>query len=142
MIDVSNINAQLFTRAATDADGAALRALLGAGAAGWVPPLTTSIIPAHQLAKERLPQLPLLVWRRLPISGENGELRLVVGIWYVYDQPSQGYWRIGQIATALQALYIGWAIAFGELTTSIGGEQHDDTLGLLVTPVRVSYSSL
>lgn len=134
MIDVPGLNAQLFARAATDAAGATLRGLLGSGG--------NSVITARELSKKVIPLAPLIAWRRMPIAGESGEMRLFVGIWYVYDLPAQGYWRINQVANALQALYVGWALPYGELTNSIGGEQMDETLGLLVTPVRVSYSQL
>lgn len=87
-----------YERIKSAAPGAAVRALLGAGAA--------SVLPWTALAAgaTALPARPLVAYKPgviSPIAGidQHG------GEWWIYDDPDQGTWRIDQVAAALFAAY-------------------------------------
>jgi hypothetical protein len=96
--DPAALAGALVARLTTDAQGAAVRALLGAGAA--------SIIPVDQVdaGTAALPARPLLALATLP-SRTDGARDLHVYRWWIYDDPGQGTARIGQILAALPGAY-------------------------------------
>lgn len=92
----STISAVAFARVKSDAAGASVRALLGEGAA--------SVIPAAHLGKKPLPPCPLVAYRPGPVPTVAG-VDIHNGAWLIYDDPEQGTYRIGQIASALVQAY-------------------------------------
>lgn len=140
-IDPYALTVAVFDRLSSDLAGAAVRAMLGAGNAAWNPPLTTSVIAADKLNKASLPQTPLVALRRLPIGGETNEMRACTWQWWIYDDPSEGRWRVNKLAGLLPGAYGMYSIPYGRLTTGIGGDGADSALGgLLFTTVRIVYT--
>lgn len=92
----TEISAVAFNRIKSDAGGAAVRALLGEGA--------TSVIPAAHLGRSPLPPCPLVAYRPGPVPTVAG-VDIHTGAWLIYDDPEQGTYRIGQIASALVQAY-------------------------------------
>jgi hypothetical protein len=134
--DLAAINGLLYARLKSDTAGAAVRAALGAGAAG--------IIPAERLRVEPRPARVLLVWRGGSVGGQSGEMRGVTGVWWCYDDPNQGYARIDALVPLIEAAYPLSALAWGETRiTMIGQATEDATLGgLLVRPLQLTYRRL
>lgn len=134
--DLAAINGLLYAQLKTALAGAAVRAALGAGAA--------SIIPANQLRQEPRPARVLLVWRGGSVGGASGEMRPLTGVWWIYDDPNQGYARIDALVPLIEAAYPVACLAWGETrVTLIGQGTEDATLGgLLVRPLQVTYRRL
>lgn len=130
---LSTIHDDFYSRAASDAAGAALRALLGA---------TSSILPADKLPRYQtaaaLPTLPLLAWRAGTLAGApEGVTRLFFN-WYVYDTTEKQFYRINPIVAALLALYPNWprGIFPGFEVTGFQVSQERPDLALFNLPVR------
>lgn len=136
VIDLASISGLLYAQLKTAAAGAAVRAVLGAGAA--------SIIPAERLRHEPRPARVLLVWRGGSVGGASGEMRPASGVWWVYDDPGQGYARIDAVVPLIEAAYPRDALAWGDTRiTLIGQATEDATLGgLLVRAVQLTYRRL
>jgi hypothetical protein len=135
-LDLAAINAALYAVIKLDAAGAPVRAQLG--------PATKAdgVLPAHQLRKP-LPARPFLVWRGGVVGGSSEEMRGVVGTWWVYDDPGQGYVRITTLIGLIEAAYtpLEAVLPFGRTAiTLIGQEAEDSALGgLLMRSVQVTH---
>lgn len=94
----ASIAGSVFARVKSDAQGSAIRALLGAGAA--------SVIPADMLSGgiTDLPARPLLALAILP-ARTDGARDLHAYRWWVYDDPHQGTVRIDRILAVLPRAY-------------------------------------
>lgn len=136
VIDLATINGLLYARLKSEAAGASVRAALGAGAA--------SIIPAEKLRVEPRPARVLLAWRGGPVGGQSGEMRGIIGTWWIYDDPGQGYARIDALVPLVEAAYPRDALAWGETRITLVGQASEDATlgGLLVRPVQLSYRRL
>lgn len=141
-IDPAAVSAALFARVKSDSAGAAVRALLGAGAA--------SVISARDLPKEpgkvgTLPARPLLAWREGPIGGQAGEMETFTGAWWVYDEPGQGDRRINAIVAALKAAHrdqVG-IVDYGRVRVGpVGQAALDRVIGLYGRAVQITYRAL
>lgn len=135
-IDVAAAYSDLYARAATHADGAAVRALLG----------TNGLFTREQLNNLSGRVLPYLVWADRGLAGQSGEMRSVNATWFVYVARNGNPRALHQIATALDVLYGSLSrfdIAAGRLgVTFIGPVFVDDTLGLKGIEVRIGYTRL
>lgn len=120
----------------TDA-GAAVRVLLGAGAA--------SITHAEELATASgLPALPLIAFREGAAIGTTRNPWAITATWYVYDaQPQRGY-RIAGILSAIIAAYDVWSISLADMAVGrtechgITGYFIDTALGLGQRSIQVT----
>jgi hypothetical protein len=132
-IALASARALLYARLKSDAAGAAVRAATGPGSADGV-------IPAHLLRKPR-PATPFLVGRAGVISGQSDAMRGVVFIWWIYDDPAQGYARIDALIDLVGAAYPLGALAWGETRVTLIGQQGEDASlgGLLMCPVQITY---
>ena len=129
----------LYRRVASDLDGAAVRALLGSGAA--------SVFPADKLGNTLGIVLPWLVWRAQPVGGSSGGMRDVQGSWFAYAAPNTGTRRLHQIASELEILYGELSVfdmAYGRLMVTHIGEPFTDTALNNITglEVRIGYRRL
>ena len=123
-LDYNAIYGAIYARAATDADGAAVRALVGGA---------SSIFPAHQLGNIAGLVFPWLVWRRGAVGGQGGDQRNLAGVWTIYAPLSHGPRPLYAIGAALETLY-GYtnrlAIAGGELVSNgVGSPFFDEAVG-------------
>jgi len=136
VIDLAAINGLLYAQLKTAAAGAAVRAALGAGAA--------SIIPAEKLRQEPRPARVLLVWRGGSVGGSSGDMRPITGVWWVYDDPHQGYARIDALVPLVEAAYPLDCVAWGETKISLVGQATEDATlgGLLARPVQITHRRL
>lgn len=136
VIDLASINGLLYAQLKTATAGAPVRAALGAGAA--------SIIPAERLRQESHPARVLLVWRGGSVGGQSGDIRPITGVWWVYDDPHQGYARIDTLVPLIEAAYPRNALAWGETRVSFVGQATEDATlgGLLVRPIQITYRRL
>ena len=134
--DLAAINGLLYARLKSDVAGAAVRAALGAGAA--------SIIPAEKLRQEPRPARVLLVWRGGSVGGQSGDMRAITGVWWIYDDPHQGYARIDALAPLIEAAYPRDCVAWGETRISLIGQATEDATlgGLLVRPLQITHRRL
>jgi hypothetical protein len=134
--NLASINGLLFARLKSDAAGTAVRAALGAGAA--------SIIPAHQLRREPRPVRLMAVWRGSSVGGQSGQMRDIIGTWWIYDDPAQGYARIDALIPLMEAAYPLDTISPGETRITLIGQQSEDATlgGLLVRFMQVTYRRL
>lgn len=87
-----------YQRVATDAAGAAVRALLGAGGASVIPWLSL------QAGAAALPPRPFVAYKPGVVAEVTG-VDQHGGEWWIYDDPGQGTWRIDQVADALAAAF-------------------------------------
>ena len=127
------INSSLYSRAASHADGAAVRALVG------------SVFDASDLGNLAGRVLPYLVWRDRGVAGASYEMRDVLGAWFIYVAPGSGPRRLTAIADALEALYgtTPLVIARGRLgVTYRGAVFRDEALTLDGMEVRIGYRLL
>lgn len=127
--DPAAVDALAVARVTTDAAGAGVRALLGAGAA--------SVILATRLSKASLPARPFLAYRPGPVPTVGG-IDQHTPTWWLYDDPAQGDYRLSKLAFALIKAYdpIRWAApplpgAVGVVAVGALSEPFEDTnLGL------------
>jgi hypothetical protein len=131
-LELASISSALFDRIATDAAGAAVRALLGSAG---------SVITADKLGQRPLPARPLAVWRDGAVGGVALGMRNVTGTWWVYDDPGQGYARIHAVIAALETAYPSDVLANGRVRVGPVGQASDDRSlgGLLVRPLQIAY---
>jgi hypothetical protein len=144
MHDLNALIALVYNRLYSDSNGSAVRALLGAGA--------SSVIHAKELSETRatdivLPARPFIALRPGAIPTTDRVIEQPQFTWFVYDDPSQGYYRINAILPALATAYTGDSVTPLQLTTSAGiglvtvdspsQETQDDKLNLFVRFVRV-----
>ncbi len=135
MIDYAGINASLFNRVATHADGAAVRALIPGG--------TASIFERYQLKNVAGKVFPWLVWAEAPTSGNSGDMRSLGGAWWIYVAPNSNVRALLTIASALETLY-GYthalAISGGRIGVTFRGQVFDDqSLTAMGMEVRIGY---
>lgn len=117
-LDPALVKSTFFARLKSDTAGAAVRALLGAGA--------TSVIDAEDL-KLPLPAEPFVVLRAGSISGAQGDIRQCVLTWWIYDAVPKRHVRINAILAAIQAAYPLYTYPYGELrSTNISQEISED----------------
>lgn len=123
----NQIAAATFARLKTDPAGAALRALLGAGAA--------SVITADALkvGAELLPARPLVALRVGPVPTLGHVDGHAYSLW-IYDDPDQGTARIDQIAAAVPLAFDtdrgAPPLAGGVRLGALAEPRHDPALGL------------
>lgn len=132
MWNLAAIEAAVFQRLATDAEGAAVRAALGG--AGSVLHATT-LRTAWADGGTR-PGRPLVLFRAFPWSQTQG-LEYMVCRWFVEDDTDQRYWRINSLISLIDDAYkarivsvAGHVIIQAEVT-SVGAETEDPGTGLL-----------
>jgi hypothetical protein len=134
--NLATINGLLFARLKSDAAGAAVRAALGAGAA--------SVIPATHLRREPRPARVLLVWRGSSVGGQSGGMRDIIGTWWIYDDPAQGFARIDALIPLMEAAYPLDVIDPGETRITLIGQQGESAVlgGLRERFVQLTYRRL
>lgn len=125
MIDYAALYASLYSRCATHADGAAVRALLGGA---------SSLFSYHEMGDLAGRALPYLVWEPGATAGAGGDQRVIFARWTAYAAPNKGPRPLHQIAAALETLY-GYtnrlAISGGELVSNGPGQVFfSEALGL------------
>lgn len=129
-MDYAGIHSALYSRLATDSEGASVRALLG------------SIFPAEELRNLSGKTLPYAVWRAGSVGGQSGDMRDVFGSWWLYVRPQDAPRKLHQLAGVVEALY-GYtarrAIDGGALTASTGQPFLDEALTLAGIQVTVIY---
>ncbi len=130
--------ADLYSRVATDIEGATARALLGGAA---------SVFTWDKLGNVAGIVLPWLVWRPQPVGGSSSSMRDVQGAWFAYVAPNTGTRRLHQIAAELEILYgdlSRFDIAYGRLmVTHVGEPFVDEALNnVLGLEVRIGYRRL
>lgn len=133
-IDYTAAYADLYARAASHADGALVRGLVG------------SIFPANELAQLTGKTLPYLVWRDRGIAGDSESMLSVNAAWFIYATPNANPRVLHTIASELDALYhmAPLAIPFGRLgVTYRGATFTDEALNNLTgMEVRIGYRRL
>lgn len=103
-LDLTATYAAMYNRVAVDADGSAVRALVG------------SVFLARDLTNLAGKTLPYLVWRPLGGDGQSGEMTNTSAGWYAYVAPNGGDSTLTTIASAVYALYsIPFGVASGRL---------------------------
>jgi hypothetical protein len=107
-INFTTAYSALYSRAATDSAGSAVRALVG------------SVFDGKELNNLSGKTLPYLVWRSIDPDGQSEQMTNINGGWYAYIAPGDtgGDRKLTTIATAVYALYSGesrLAIAGGNL---------------------------
>jgi hypothetical protein len=144
VIDLFSLLTAVYARLYADAQGAAVRALLGAGA--------DSVLVAEDLRIEgltvlSLPARPLVALRRGAVPIDGRVVNRPVYTWYVYDDPSAGYGRIEALLQPLAQVYEGTplfvsTVAVGDVEVSAGAQLRDDALKLLLCPVTVIIGAI
>lgn len=131
-LDLASISAALFARIATDVAGAGVRGILGS---------PQSVIKAEQLGQRPLPARPLAVWRDGAVGGAALQMRSITGVWWVYDDPGQGYSRIHAVVAAIETAYPPDALPAGRVRVGPIGQASDDRSlgGLLTRPLQIAY---
>lgn len=135
-IDVQALTAAVYSRLRSDAAGATVRGLLGAGAA--------SVIPAEGLSKETLPVQPFVALRGGPIPTVSDVIHAPTFTWWVYDDPQQRYYRINGLLLPIGRAFdfetnplVATGVPISRVTVAVGGETPDPALGLVVRPVQL-----
>ncbi len=100
--DLAAANAALYAWVQSGPAGAAVRALLPAGADGVIP---ARLLPRDTGPVGALPRSPFLAWQPGPVGGRDGEMRVGVGAWYVYGDLAAGEQPILSVAAAVAAAY-------------------------------------
>lgn len=152
MIDLAAIYSALYSRAASDSAGAALRSLLG------VFPSSFPAAPAYAGQAAVFPRellerfagkgvtLPWLVWAPGPASGASREIRAAGASWWAYIASSAGAGSLHTIASAVDALYgstQAYALDGGKLgVTHVGQPFVDTKQGLQGIEVRIGLKRL
>lgn len=150
-IDLDVLDRMVFERIELDAQGAAIRAVLGDGA--------NSIIHAEDLPDDKdpyvqggstqiiLPKRPLLAFRAMPIFTTDRDIQIPTFRWHVYDdRTAWGYLKIKSIITLLGRAYAAdpqLQFASGGVIGSAGvtdasSETSDPSLNLLLRYVTVT----
>ena len=150
MIASTTVNADLYSRVATHADGAAVRALLGT----FPSPFPTDPAYAGKAAVFARPRLklfagkgvtfPWLVWAPADIPGDSFEMVDVGGSWWAYVPLNGDERRLADIRSALESLYQQrLAIAGGDLRVTHRGRAIDDAaLTATGMETRIAYRTL
>lgn len=134
-LDYAAINASLFNRAAADTAGASVRALTGAN----------GIFERPQLRNTAGRVFPWLVWAEIDASGASGDMRPMVGSWWLYvpQMAAGNVFQLLTLATAIEALYGGanyLAIASGRVGIVYKGRSFEDApLTALGMEMRIEY---
>jgi hypothetical protein len=133
MIPLATILASLYSQVATATAGAAARARLTGGvypADQVLPPVGSAV---------QLPPFPFALWRAGPVNGATGDVRSVVGTWWVYTLPGQAR-QAALCIEALSAAYPRDAVGFGVTTAGpIGQEFYDAALGANGRALTITY---
>jgi hypothetical protein len=139
VIDLAAINGLLYAQLKTATAGAPLRAALVAMGAS-----VASIIPAEKLRVEPRPARVLLAWRGGSVGGQSGDMRPISCVWWLYDDPAQGYARIDALVPLIEAAYPLECVAWGETRVSFVGQATEDATlgGLLVRPLQLTHRRL
>ncbi len=125
-LDIQKITAAVFNRLKLDAQGAPVRSLLTAGAAG--------VIRTSDLYKP-LPTRPFVALQRMSAPGAAGLYRPAYR-WFIYDDQPHGHARIEALAAAIARAYPSGSLSvLGHAITTIeaipGPQATDATLGNL-----------
>jgi len=136
MIDLFAVGALVVARLKTDAEGASVRALLGAGAQG--------VIHADDLSRDTLPARPLLALRAGPVPQLNRIVHAPIFTWWIYDDLEQRYARIDALARPITLAYAArkLALSSGGVIGSVevgqlSAQQPDPALGLVCRSIKV-----
>jgi hypothetical protein len=133
MIPLATILASLYSQVATASAGATARARL----TGGVYPADL-VLPAVGSAVQ-LPPFPFALWRAGPVNGVEGDVRRVIGTWWVYTLPGQAR-HAALCVEALSAAYPRDAVALGVTTVGpVGQEFYDAALGANGRALTVTY---
>lgn len=137
-IDYTAINAALFNRVATASAGSTVRALAASG--------QNNIFQRFQLKSTAGRVFPWLVWSEIDTGGESGDMRPMVGSWWLYVAPPPvgSLVTLQGLASALETLYGGaneLAIADGRVKVVHRSRSFEDkSLTAIGMEVRISYS--
>ena len=145
MIDIAAITAAIYARPAADAAGAAVRALLGDGAA--------SVLHAEDLRVEglhiaQLPARPLLALRRGAAPQADRVIWRPTFTWFIYDDIAQGYARTERVLAALGLAYYAApveaaGVRIGEVeAASLGAQLREAPLGLLYEALTLAVGAV
>lgn len=132
--DIQLLNKAIYDRLKTDAAGSAVRALLGGSA--------SSVIHAVKVADK--PARPFVALHAGAIPGSSRDVRIPTFTWWIYDDKSQGYARIGDVAEAIEAAYTTTRIDLSTTVidrvevANIGAETSDEKLVLLVRTLQLA----
>lgn len=135
-IDLQQLTADVQARLQDDAAGTAVRALLAAGGSDSA----ASIIPFERLERPR-PTPPFLALQATGAPSLPGGPHQATFVWWVYDTPEQGYWRIRGILRPLARAYAGFrstAAPVSDVDAVAGEGRLDKALNLLVLPVTLT----
>ena len=139
MIDLAAITIAVCERLRSDAAGAAVRALLGAGAASV---LHAEDLRVEGLSVRALPARPLVALRRGSVPQSQRVVYTPLYTWYCYDDPAQGYGRIEALPLLIAQAFSTWLVigttAVGAQDVSaVGAQLRDDKLKLLVITAQL-----
>lgn len=136
-LPLASITGALWSRIATDAAGAGVRALLTAGGV-----LTGAQVEGGVEALAALGVTPpFAVWREGVVAGAGDVMRRVTGAWWVYV-PNADTRAQALIIEAIEGAYPLDAVALGRTEVGpIGQAAPDGAMGgLWARPVTISYS--
>lgn len=128
---ITQVEADLYARIATDAAGAAVRSL-------------ATVIPANALRRptdvlRRPTDVPILAWRPGPLS-QFGDLTQVSGQWRAY-MAHEDWFSLARILDAVSACYPPNALPYGRI--SFGGYSqpiYDAAVGAYTRNVTILYT--
>ena len=144
MLDLVTLDRDVLARLASDSAGAALRAALGAGAAG--------VMVADALMRQevgtitpRLPKPPFVALRRTPVPITDRIAWLPSYLWYCYGSLAGGSWVLSALPPLIDAAYQGFDAQWtgvGSVEISAQTPTIDSVLGLWVLPVTLNLSGI
>ena len=144
MLDLAAIDQLIYNRLASDSQGAALRAVLGAGAAG--------VLVADDLIRQevgsptlKLPLPPFVALRRAPVPLTDRIAWLPQYLWYCYGSLSGGSWQLNALVQPILAAYSDVeqdASSVGSVEIGVQTPTVDSVLGLWVLPITLSLSAI
>lgn len=105
-LDLSRINQLVVNRLRLDAEGQAVRDILGVNGQGVrMAAALTCIIHADDLDKTPLPAAPFLAWRRMPTLLSERVVHRASYTWWMYDDRAQGYARLDELYGLIMRAY-------------------------------------
>lgn len=136
-IDLQQLTADVFRRVHSDPQGAAVRALLAAGNPAGP---TASVISLERLSKP-FPSAPFLALQQLGAPSLPGGPHQATFVWWCYDTPEHGFWRVRGLLRPLARAYDGFRSTGGPVSSAdlvAGDARPDQALGLLLIPVTLT----
>lgn len=146
MYEMQALAAAVFARLASDAAGADVRAVLGAGADGVITAdrLMQTVI-GQTSAPPPLPAPPFVALRQGSAPGVERIAWLPRFTWYAYGALAAGPWALNVIPRHIAAAYAGWdpaGLGIGSVEVAVQPPTVDRVLGLWVLPVTLDLSSI